>query len=210
MKIWTIHCWAKLISNHKTYHTHQRIKGIFSWCRCSRIGAVFALNGKMSWHIILIFRIILISKRVCQSRLDSYMPDAYINNIKILHFNFGGKKEKWPAHHKFLIIYVRSIEKNKQNKTKQKTFLFLCLLSQNKSLLIIFLPPLPFSLNKYETEVLVQHIFNANLFTNQSTTLLPPRWQVDFYFWNQLNPVLKQGYLLRIYTIELWTKALQT
>ena len=40
--------------------------------RCgSRIGAVLVLNGQMSWHGILIFRIILISKRGYRSRLIS-------------------------------------------------------------------------------------------------------------------------------------------
>ena len=42
----------------------------FLWRRgSSRIGAVLVLNGQMSWHIILIFRIILISKRGYRSRL---------------------------------------------------------------------------------------------------------------------------------------------
>ena len=37
--------------------------------RGSRIGAVLVLNGQMSWHVILIFRIIPISKRGYRSRL---------------------------------------------------------------------------------------------------------------------------------------------
>ena len=36
---------------------------IFLWRRCNRIGAVLALSGQMNWHIIFIFRIILILKR---------------------------------------------------------------------------------------------------------------------------------------------------
>ena len=37
--------------------------------RGSRIGTILVLNCQMSWHVILIFRIILISKRGYRSRL---------------------------------------------------------------------------------------------------------------------------------------------
>ena len=45
--------------------------------RSSQIGAVLVLNGQMSWHVILIFRIMLISKRAYRSRQQNW---GYWNN----------------------------------------------------------------------------------------------------------------------------------
>ena len=52
--------WA-LVSNHKMNHIPSY--HFFLGRRFSRIGTVIVLSGQMSWHIILICRIILISKK---------------------------------------------------------------------------------------------------------------------------------------------------
>ena len=57
----------------------KRTRTFFLRRRGSRIGAVLVLNGQMTWHVILILRIILISKRGYRSRLCEH------GNVSLAH-----------------------------------------------------------------------------------------------------------------------------
>ena len=75
--------------------------------RGSRIGAVVVLNGRMSWHAILIFRIILISKRSYRSRL---VGCGQSNNIFL-----GGLIEKLWSIYLSILCFLNNIKNNSSN-----------------------------------------------------------------------------------------------
>ena len=70
--------WA-LVSNHKTNHIpsyYHRGEKVFLGIAFLGLGRFSFLNGQIRWHTILIFRIILISKRGYRSRLKLVHPEG--------------------------------------------------------------------------------------------------------------------------------------